>query len=230
MTELVIATQKNYSSWSLRGWLVMRWSGLAFTEREIDLAQPGYGTQRIEAVRAVSPGGSVPALQIDGATIWDSLTIAEWAAEQVPALWPSDPVARAVARSITAEMHSGAAPIRRDLSMNIQRRCTAYDLPEETLHAIERVQEIWRDCRERFGEGGPWLFGRRSIADAFYLPVATRFRTYGIALDPVSQAWSDTALADPDFLEWEAASEPDSWDHRGFSVIDGLFPDQEGRR
>jgi glutathione S-transferase len=227
MIELVIATQKNYSSWSLRGWLVMRWAGIAFSERAIDLAQPGYGQQAIGELLAVSPGGLVPALRLDGATIWDSLAIAEWAAEQNPSLWPADPLARALARAITAEMHSGAGPIRRDLSMNLARRCQAYGLPDETLHSIDRIQTIWRDCRARFGAHGPWLFGQRSIADAFYLPVATRFRTYGIALDPVSQAWADTALADPDFLEWEAGCEPNSWDHHGFSVIDGLYPEQE---
>lgn len=226
MVELIIAEQKNYSSWSLRGWLVMRWSGIPFIERQVTLAQDGYGAGAIAAVKALSPSGLVPAIRDGDLVIPDSLAIAEWAAERAPALWPADPDLRAVARSVTAEMHSGAGPIRRDLSMNILRRCKAYGLPDETLRSIERVTAIWRDCRTRYGAGGPWLFGQRSIADAFYLPVATRFRTYGIALDPVCQAWSDTALADPDFLEWEAACVPESWDHLGYSVIDGLFPDQ----
>lgn len=230
MTELVIATQKNYSSWSLRGWLAMRWSDIQFTERELDLAQPGYGEQRIGELQAINPAGMVPALIVDGVTIWDSLAIAEWAAERSPGLWPADPVARAVARSVSAEMHSGFAAIRRDLSMNIHRRCKAYDLPADTLWAIERVQSVWRECRARFGTGGSWLFGERSIADAFYIPVATRFRTYGIALDPVSQAWSDHALSDPDFLEWEDAAVPASWDRPGYPMIDGLFPEQEMAR
>lgn len=227
MTTLIIAEQKNYSSWSLRPWLVLRWAGIGFAEEIVTLAQEGYGSGSIAAVKAASPNGLVPALRTDAGVVWDSLAIAEWAAEHVPALWPSDPFARAVARSATAEMHSGALPIRRDLSMNIHRRCKAYDLQDDTLRSIARVQELWNDCRARFGQGGPWLFGARSIADAFYLPVATRFRTYGIALDPVSQAWCDTALADADFLEWEAAAQPNSWDRPGYPVIDGLFPKQE---
>lgn len=220
--KLIIASQKNYSSWSLRGWLVLRWGKIPFEEVQISLAQPGYGEARIAEVKAASPNGQVPALQAGALCIWDTLAIAEWAAEQSPALWPSDAARRAVARAATAEMHSGFLPIRRDLSMNILRRCTVPALAEETRRAIGRVQELWRSALGA-ADGGPFLFGERSIADAFYLPVATRFRTYGIALDPACQAYCDRLLADADFLEWEADCVPDSWDVHGFSVIDGVY-------
>ena len=220
--SLVIG-QKNYSSWSLRGWLVLRWAGIEFDEHLIDLAQEGYGQGRIAEVLSASPNGLVPALQLGDITIWDTLAIAEWTAEQVPSMWPKAPMTRALARSVTAEMHSGFVPLRRDLPMNILRRCNARDLPLDTQNAINRVMEIWTEMRQRHSAEGAWLFGRRSIADAFFLPIATRFRTYGITLNPTAQAYSDTLLSDNDFREWEAASIPDSWDASGFSVLDGLY-------
>jgi glutathione S-transferase len=223
VTTLTIATQKNYSSWSLRAWLVLKWAGIPFVEKQIPLNQPGYGTGRIAEVLAASPNGLVPALEVAGHVIWDTLAIAEWTAEQVPSLWPADRMTRAMARSVTAEMHSGFVPLRRDLPMNILRRCSAEGLPEETLRSIARVQAIWRDCRFAHAMGGPWLFGTRTIADAFYTPVATRFRTYGIALDAPSQSYVNTLLNDGAFREWEADCAPDSWDQSGFSVIDGMY-------
>lgn len=215
--------QKNYSSWSLRAWLILRWAGIEFDEHLIDLAQEGYGQGRIEEVLSVSPNGLVPALQLSEITIWDTLAIAEWAAEQVPSLWPEDPTTRAQARSVTAEMHSGFVPLRRDLPMNILRRCQARDLPVDTQNAISRVIKIWTEMRAQHEAHGLWLFGRRSIADAFYLPIATRFRTYKIQLNPTAQAYLETLLSDDHFRDWEAASISDSWDVCGLSVIDGIF-------
>lgn len=223
--KLFIAEQKNYSSWSLRAWLTLRWAGIEFEEHSIDLGQDGYGQGAIADLLAVSPNGLVPALAVGETAIWDTLAIAEWAAEQVPGLWPEDSLVRAQARSVTAEMHSGFAPVRRDLSMNILRRCSPSGLPEETLRSIARIEQIWTQMRGLHGGQGAWLFGRRSIADAFYLPVATRFRTYGIILGPAAQAYADTLLSDADFEQWEADCVADSWDHRGFSIIDGLFRD-----
>ncbi len=220
--NLIIASEKNYSSWSLRGWLLLRWAGIDFVETQISLAQPGYGLGRIDDVKAMSPNGLVPALQIGNDVIWDTMAIAEWAAEHDTSLWPADPLERAKARSVTAEMHSGFVPLRRDLPMNILRRCAARDLPEETLHSIARVHQIWWQCLSA-ASGGPYLFGQKSLADAFFLPVATRFRTYSIAMDAACQTYCDTLLADSDFREWEAACVPDSWDIHGFSVIDGLY-------
>lgn len=125
MATVLFVGNKNFSSWSLRPWLCLRWAGIAFEERVIRLDQPGYGERRIAEVLAVSSAGTVPALEVDGLSIWDSLAIAEWAAEQVASgvLWPADPSVRAVARAATAEMHSGFAAVRRDLPMNLRRRC-----------------------------------------------------------------------------------------------------------
>jgi glutathione S-transferase len=202
---------KNYSSWSLRPWLALRWAGIGFDEVLIPLGGPGYGKSQIPEVRAVSPSGRVPALQLEGGTIWDSLAIAEWAAEQAPELYPADPLPRALCRAAVAEMHSGFAALRRDLSMNIRRRVSAHPWAEDVRADIERAVELFGDLRDRFGDAGPWLFGARSIADAFYTPVATRFRTYGVSLPPASQAYVDTLLGDPDFRSWEAAAEVEPW-------------------
>jgi glutathione S-transferase len=217
---------KNYSSWSLRPWLCLRWGGIAFEERMIRLDQPGYGKQRIAEVKAVSPNGTVPALDANGLTIWDSLAIAEWAAEQVApgVLWPEDPALRAQARSATCEMHSGFAAVRRDLSMNIRRRLhNQPDWPDDTRAALARIEELWAGLRERHAQLGPFLFGTRSIADAFFTPVATRLRTYAVPMSETATAYRDTLLGDPDFLAWEAEAIPDSWDASGYSVIDGLY-------
>jgi glutathione S-transferase len=143
--------------------------------------------------------------------VWDSLAIAEWAAEHRPALWPGDAATRAACRSAVAEMHSGFAGIRRDYSMNIRRRVSAPPPPEDTRADLERLFELWGALRARYAGEGPWLFGARTIADAFYAPVATRLRTYGVPTPPDAQAWCDTLLADPDFRAWEAAAEAEPW-------------------
>lgn len=213
MSLVLYIGNKNYSSWSLRPWLVLRWSGLPFEERVLQLGGQGYGKAQIPAVVAVSPSGKVPALELDGLTVWDSLAIAETVAERAPAarLWPEDPSARALARAATAEMHSGFAAIRRDLSMNVRRRTTKTSLAEDTRADLERVERLWTQLRERYGAAGPFLLGERCIADAFFTPVATRFRTYGIPLSASSQAYCDALLADADFRAWEQDAEREAW-------------------
>lgn len=218
---------KNYSSWSLRPWLVLRWGGIPFEERIVRLDQPGYGRQEIAEVKAVSPNGTVPALHAGDLVVWDSLAIAEWAAERVApgVLWPEDAGLRAQARAATCEMHAEFAAVRRDLSMNIRRRLRSEpDWPDDTRRALARIDALWSGLRERHAHLGPFLFGRRCIADAFFTPVATRLRTYAVAVSPTAAAYRDTLLADPDFLAWEAQAIPDSWDASGYSVIDGLYP------
>jgi glutathione S-transferase len=208
---------KNYSSWSLRAWLTLRFGNIEFTERLVRLDQPGYGRGEIAEVRSITPTGQVPVLTRDSFAIWDTLAIAEWAAEQRPALWPADADDRARARSLCAEMHSGFVGVRRDLSMNIKRRCQARNLPQDTLAGIKRIDDIFASAR------GPHLFGPRGIVDAFFTPVATRMRTYSIALSPQATAYRDVLLADDNFDSWEAECIPDSWDASGYSVIDGLY-------
>ncbi len=200
---------KNYSSWSMRPWLALRWGRIDFTEQVIPLGGVGYGKSQIPEILAISPSGRVPALALPEATIWDSLAICEWAAEAAPALWPADPLARALARAAACEMHSSFAALRRDLPMNIRRRTSPRPWPEETQADIARVQELWSGLLARFG--GPFLFGARSIADAMFAPMATRFRTYGAALSPVAQSYCDTIFADPEFQLWEAAAAAESW-------------------
>lgn len=195
----------------MRPWLALTWGGIAFEERVIPLGGPGYGKSKIADILAVSPSGRVPALHVDGAVIWDSLAISEWAAERAPALWPADDTARAVARSAAAEMHAGFAALRRDASMNVRRRAGRRDWPAETIADIARVEELWADLRARFGADGPFLFGRRSIADAFYAPVCTRFRTYDVALGEVAQAYCEAVFADDAFRDWEAGATSESW-------------------
>jgi glutathione S-transferase len=213
---------KNYSSWSMRPWLALTWAGLDFEERVLPLGGPGDGKSKIPEILAVSPSGRVPALHVGDVVIWDSLAICEWAAEQRPAvgLWPQDPIARAVARAAASEMHSGFAALRRDLSMNVRRRTKVATWAEDVQGDIARVEELWCDMRARYGTGGPFLFGRRSIADAMFAPVCTRFRTYSVVLSQVSQAYCDAIFADAAFRAWESAAEADEWT---IPVTDALY-------
>lgn len=225
MTITLYVGNKNYSSWSLRPWLVLRWAGIAFEEKLIRLDQKGYGKHEIDEVLKVSPNGRVPCLHADGLVVWDSLSIAEWAAETYPGaeLWPADKAMRAEARSVTAEMHSGFSNVRNDLPMNIHARVKPQDWKAETRAELARIDQIWAALRTRHASLGPWLFGKRTIADAFYAPVACRMRTYGVGLSTAAQSWCDAVYRDPDFLAWEAASIPNSWDVSGYTVIDRKY-------
>ena len=216
---------KNYSSWSLRAWLVLRWAGIEFDEVVLSLDQDGYGQATIADVLEISPSGLVPCLHVRGLAIWDSLAIAEWAAETVPAagLWPKEISNRSLARSVTSEMHSGFGAVRRNLPMNLHRRCKEPEWQPETRAQIDRILAIWSFLREHHANDGPWLFGARTIVDAFYLPVVTRFRTYEVSVPDRLRAYTEIALADPDFCVWQAASIPNSWDQSGLSIIDGLY-------
>ncbi len=201
---------KNYSSWSMRPWLALKWGGIAFEEAIIPLGGQGYGRSQIAAVRAVSPSGRVPALRVDDVVIYESLAICEWAAEQAPSLWPQDALVRAEARAVACEMHAGFAAVRRDMSMNVRRRIKAApDWPADTRADLEQVFATWARLLGR--HGGPFLFGQRSIADAMFAPVVTRFRTYAVATPPDAQAYCDVILNDAAFLEWERAAINESW-------------------
>jgi glutathione S-transferase len=200
---------KNYSSWSLRAWLALRWGGISFQERMLKLGGDGYGSRRIAELQAVSPSGCVPVLHVGETVVWESIAIAEWAAERSPSLWPRDPLARARARSVTAEIHGGFSALRRDLSMNLRRRMDEPAWPEDTLADIARVQELWRACLDE--SAGPWLFGDRSIADAFYAPVVGRLRTYGVRLPADLDVYADTVWADADMREWDDAASDEPW-------------------
>jgi glutathione S-transferase len=197
---------KNYSSWSLRPWLVLKATGLDFDEVMIPLDQPGT---KAEILR-YSPSGRVPVLHHGDRVIWDGLAIAEYLAELAPErlLWPADPVARALARSISAEMHAGFAALRNHCPMNIRSSFPNRGVTPEVQADINRIGTIWRDCRRRFGEAsvGPFLFGGFTIADAMFAPIVSRFRTYKIDLDETCQAYADAVWSLPSFLEWQAAA------------------------
>jgi glutathione S-transferase len=200
----LIVGNKNYSSWSLRGWLAARAAGIAFDEVLVRLSEPG---SRNELLRH-SPAGKVPVLKHGARVIWDSLAIIEYLAEVRPeaGLWPADPGARALARSIAAEMHAGFQALRSSMPMNLRKSLPGKGRSPDVAEDIERIRAIWRDCRERFGAAGPFLFGRFSAADAMYTPVATRFRTYAVELDQLCQDYVDAVLSRPDFLVWHAAA------------------------
>jgi glutathione S-transferase len=205
--EIVVGTKK-WSTWSLRPWLALRRTGAPFSETLVQLREVEASTAEI---RKHSPSGLVPVLKADGLVIWDSLAICEYLAERFPqaGLWPSDPAARALARAVTAEMHSGFGALRRECPMDLGLLTTA-DLSEGVQDNVRRIVSVWNECLAR--SGGPFLFGHWTIADAFYTPVATRFRSYGVDLaahgdeDGKAAAYRDLLLSTPEFLEWEAAA------------------------
>jgi glutathione S-transferase len=204
----LVIGNKNYSSWSLRPWLAMRQAGLPFREVRIPLYTPESKAQ----IRSYSPSGKVPCL-VDGAlAVWDSLAICEYLAERHPQakLWPADPYARAVARSISAEMHSGFQNLRSNMSMNCRKRFPGMGRTVEVAGEIERVQRSWGEAREKHGAGGPFLFGAFTIADAMYAPVVLRFRTYAVQLNPVCREYADAILALPAMQQWLADAEAET--------------------
>jgi glutathione S-transferase len=196
---------KNYSSWSLRPWLVLRQAGIPFEEKVVSLRKDADKPLRMARL----PAGRVPVLEHEGLVVWDSLAIAEYLAERHPGLWPEDAAARARARSISAEMHSGFMALREGMSMDVRARRPQRRRSPAMLADIARVERIWRETRERFGGGGDLLFGRFTFADAFYAPVAFRFQTYGVALEGVAGAYGRALLALPAMREWEAAAQDD---------------------
>ncbi|GBQ93489.1 glutathione S-transferase family protein [Asaia krungthepensis] len=210
MNRLVIGTRR-YSSWSLRGWLAVRAAGLDVPDHVIALRGGGQTTE----IHDVSPNGLVPFLEHDGAQIWESLAICEYCAEFAPSLWPEERKARAHARSIASEMHSGFRALRQALPMNLGREGRALnEMSAEVLKDIARVDTLWSETLERFGGEGPYLFGRGlGNADIMFAPVVSRFASYAVALSPAAAAYRDAVLAHPLMQEWtnRAAEEPVSW-------------------
>ena len=206
----LVIGDKAFSSWSLRPWLAMRHCRIPFAEERIRLRQP---ESKAEILR-LSPSGKVPALHADGVIVSDSLAILEFLAERHPelGLWPRDPEARAVARSVSAEMHSGFVTLRNEMSMDLLVRLPTPPIGEALESDITRIVAIWRDCRARHGGAGPFLFGTFSNADAMFAPVATRFRTYSVDLasfgdDGQAADYARTILALPEMAEWTHGAE-----------------------
>ena len=207
MPTLVIAN-KCYSSWSLRPWLLLKQLGLAFDEIVIPLDLPDTKAKVLKH----SPAGKVPIL-IDGeVTVWESIAIMEYVGEAYGApVWPKDRAARAMARSVAAEMHAGFSALRSACPMNLGKRFAQKDRGEAVARDVARFSEIVRQARERFGAGGPFLFGAFTAADAMYAPLATRLDTYSIALDGTTRAYVDAILSLPAFREWRNAALKEEW-------------------
>ena len=195
---------KNYSSWSMRPWLALKACNIAFDEVSIPLYTGDADKQRI---LKFSRSGKVPVLVDGDVTIWDSLAIIEYLAEQFPqaGLWPEDRARRAHARSISAEMHSGFMALRNECGMNLHRPVGAVDLSADARANVARIEEIWSECRGRHGAGGPFLFGAFGAVDAMFAPVVHRFRTYAIPVAPQAASYMETMMALPAFAEWTRA-------------------------
>jgi glutathione S-transferase len=206
--KLIVGNQ-NYSSWSLRPYLPLKQVGAPFDLVVIPLRQADTAA----SIARHSPAGRVPILEHGDVSVWDSLAICEYLAETFPdaRLWPADRAARAAARAVSAEMHSGFAALRSAMPMNIRAAKPGRALADDVRADVERITTIWRDCRKRFGAGGPFLFGAFSNADAMFAPVVTRFRTYGVTLGTEEAAYADAVWNLPAMQEWAAAARKEAF-------------------
>jgi glutathione S-transferase len=208
MSDLTLVIgNRNYSSWSLRPWMLLKHLGLEFREVVIRLDTP---TTKDE-IEKYGPSGRIPVLLDGDICVWESLAICEYVAELSGRGWPRDPAARAVARSVSAEMHSSFANLRTAWPMNARARNRRTASTPGLESDIDRVDEIWNDCRRRFGAAGPWLFGEYSIADAMYAPVVLRFNTYGARVSETARWYMAAALEDATLQSWLAASKAEPW-------------------
>lgn len=208
MRKLILGNL-NYSSWSLRALLVLRTANISVEELVLPLGVTGTKAKVIE----LTGQHRVPALITEHGIVHDSLAITEWAAEQVPAgiVWPKDPIARANARSICAEMHGGFLELRTHMGVDIRARKPMPEMTSALADEITRILEIWTTSLERFGGDGPFLYGQWSAADAFFMPVVTRFRTYGVSLTDECKRYADAVLAHPEVQAIEQAAKEEAW-------------------
>jgi glutathione S-transferase len=203
----LVIGNKNYSSWSLRAWLFLKHAGVEFEEIlvRLDTAETRDDLERY------GPSGRVPVLQHGKLCVWDSLAICEYVAELTGGGWPKGREARAVARSVSAEMHSGFSTLRSLWPMNARTRNRRTAVTAALEADIERIDEIWNDCRGRFGAGGPWLFGDYSVADAMYAPVVLRFNTYGARISQTARWYMASVLEDGALQDWLQGAKQEPW-------------------
>lgn len=213
----LVIGNKNYSSWSLRAWLMLRHLGVDFQEVRIPLYTDGYEEKILE----YSPAGKVPVFIDHGVTVWDSLAIIDHLAEEHPEVWPGDAASRAYARSICAEMHSGFTALRNELPENIRAMGRKVDVSREAEREISRIEAIWKTCREVHSKEGSWLFGPFTAADAMYAPMAFRFLTYGIRVGETARQYIHTVLSDTHVKEWirDSAAEPEFIDEEEVGLV-----------
>ena len=209
MAPTLIIGNKNYSSWSFRPWIAMKVAGIDFEERVIPLYEPGSREQILQ----YSPAGKVPVLVDDDQKVWESLAILEYLAEKFPErkFWPDDPRARAHARIVATEMHGGFQPLRKSCPMNLWLPVKSRPQSDEVLANVRRVEFLWADCRARFGQGGPFLFGLFGAADAMYAPVVSRLHSYGLPVGEATRNYMDAVMALPAWAEWRTAALKESW-------------------
>ena len=210
MAPTLLIGNKNYSSWSLRPWIAMKVAGIDFDEQIVPLYEPGSR----ETVLKYSPTGKVPCLVDDDVTVWESLAILDYLAARYPEkkLWPADLKARALARAIAAEMHAGFAALRKHCPMNMRRDPRKIrELAPEVQADVARIDAIWTDCRGRFGQGGPFLFGAFGNADAMYAPVVSRFASYAIPVGKAARAYMEAVMALPAWKDWEKDGRAERW-------------------
>ena len=207
----LVIGNKNYSSWSLRPWLALTMAGIDFEEKLIRFGEPKFS----KSVKRISSAGLVPVLLHKGLTIWDSLAIIEYAAETSPmaGVWPKSPAARAMARSASAEMHSGFRGIRNDCPMNIRRPKVPLKagFSDAVMKDVKRLETLWAQCRKAHGKGGPFLFGKFSAADAMYAPVVTRLDSYAIPVKKETRAYMDAVMNTHGFQTWLSAALKEPW-------------------
>jgi glutathione S-transferase len=205
----LIIGNKNYSSWSFRPWLAMKVAGIAFDETLISLDAPDFKARLL----ALSGAGKVPVLVDGDVRVWESLAILEYLAEKFSAatLWPREAAARAHARAAASEMHAGFQPLRRQLPMNVRRRIIPRGLGDDAKADVARIEVIWKECRSRFGSGGPFLYGAFGAVDAMYAPMVWRFHTYAVEMSADARDYMRALMALPAWSEWREAAKREPW-------------------
>ena len=209
----LIIGNKNYSSWSLRGWLAAKQSGLSFEEIQVPLYGEDWDAQKKDIGDIAPSHGKVPVLWDGDAVVWDSLAIVDYLADKVgrDRFWPKADDARAMARSLVAEMHAGYAALRRQCPMNVRRRTEGHRIDDEARADIVRILSLWAEARARFGKGGPFLFGTFCAADIFYAPVVSRFITYGVGVPGFAVAYMQAVWEHEWLQDWIEAAEAEEW-------------------
>jgi glutathione S-transferase len=218
----LIIGNKNYSSWSLRGWLAAKQSGLSFEELTVHIDGDDWQAMKREDGNFQPSAGKVPVLWDGEVVVWDSLAILEYLADKVgrDRFWPKDDEARGMARACVAEMHSSYMALRRECPMNIRRRIESHEISEAAMADIVRILQLWAEARARFGKGGPFLFGTFGAADVFYAPVVSRFITYGLNVPGFAQTYMQAVWEHDWMRQWVSAAETEDWTIAQYEVAE----------